>query len=90
MSDTQSADPASETTEVEMLRRDPPQKCHVVSERPAPHIIVTACGLRFENPATKPIHTSIINPEKPRHEQVITPPVPEARCGNCPWDTRLK
>lgn len=76
--------------EIEMLIRDPPQKTHIVVERPSPSVAVTACGLRFEQPGETAISTFSFDPEKPAHEKVHTRPVPEARCGNCPWDARLK
>ena len=90
MSESDSAATDEEDDEIEMLRLDPPRKAHVVEERPSPSVAVTACGLRFEQPGGIPISTFSFDPEKPAHEKIHTRPVPKARCGNCPWESRLE
>lgn len=71
---------------IEVLQRDYPNKSHVVAEHPEPHVVETECGLHFETANELPIHTFTFDPQTPVMERTYTPPVPEARCGNCPWD----
>lgn len=89
MSESDSAATDEGDDEIEMLRLDPPRKTHIVSRRESAEVVVTECGLRFTG-SGGPIFTGTLELDKSRYERTATKPVPEARCGNCPWESRLE
>jgi len=69
----------------EVFQRDPPKKSHIVASKPDDSTVITECGHTFVEPIGQ-IVTFEYDPEKPLRERTYKPPVPEGRCGNCPWE----
>lgn len=64
---------------VDVFQLDYPRKSHLVAERVSDSAVRTECGHEFRQPNGMTLTTFEL--ESDTYEA----PVPEARCGNCPW-----